>query len=197
MKSLLFTFICILQFASSSLIAETIKFDIMLWGDKIGEMKVIRETTIDGGSHYKLISNTSAKFLWVKRVGLSEFDAWYDKNGKLLRSAHKEFENGKLKRFSNVIWDGNQYQVDNYKGKKQFKNIPVDDILNFYFGSKPETNTIYYQPEAEIVSVKQKSENIWYFKSSDGQTNIYEFENGKIKSCEFQLALATVKMIRV
>jgi hypothetical protein len=179
-----------------TLLGETISFDIYLWGNKIGQMIVSRETEGEGVIHYHLRSHTQAKVLWIKREGISEYDAWYS-NGKLVRSSLRELENGKQKRFSAVTKIATGYRIDNYRKKTTMTQLPDDDIMGFYFTSKPTTAEVFYQPEAEILPVKQQDAHTWWFKSSDGQTNIYRYQNGKIAELEFQLPLASVVMKRI
>ena len=193
MKAILFALSFLACFTAH---AETITFDIFLWGNKIGQMIVSRETEKDGSIHYALRSNTKAKVLWIKKEGISEYDAWY-KDGKLIRSYLRELENGKQKRFSSVVWINGEYKIDNYKKKQTVLSLPHDDIMGFYFTSQPTTQQVFYQPEAEVLTVNKDDKQTWYFKSSDGQTNIYRYQNNRITELEFQLPLASVVMKRI
>jgi len=179
-----------------TLLGETITFDVYLWGNKIGRMIVSREADGEGVIHYHLRSHTKAKVLWIKREGISEYDAWYSK-GKLVRSSLREIENGIQKRFSTVTHSPTGYRIDNYRKKTTMSQLPDDDIMGFYFSAKPTTTQVFYQPEAEILPVKQEDANSWSFQSSDGHTNIYRYKNGKIAELEFQLPLASVVMKRI
>ena len=176
---------------------QTVTFDILLFGDKIGTMVATEEVKSDGSILYTLETKSQANFLWLNRTNFTRYDVTY-KDGKLLTSNHKEMENGKTKRFTNVKWDGAKYIVDSYKGKRTFTEIPTYSIVTIYFKDINTIKRIFYEAEADFSLLKATKEpETWEFKSSDGNRNIYHFKNGKIASMEFHVSIATVKMVRV
>jgi hypothetical protein len=174
---------------------ETIHFDVLLFGDKIGTMTVTHEQRADGVDFYTLETNSKTKLLWIDKENFSHYDVMY-KDGKLISSTHRELDNKKMKRWTNITWDGKQYQVDSYKGKRTFTEVPTYCAVTLYFKGITNMKRIFYEAEADYVNVEYPQTNVCEFKSSDGTHNLYYFENGKIKSMEFHVSIATVKMVR-
>ena len=174
---------------------ETIHFNVLLFGDKIGDMNVSREDKGEGTVVYVLETKSKAKVLWIDKENFTRYEVTY-KNGKLVISTHKEIENGKLKHWTNVRWDGSKYLVESYRGSRTFTEAPVYSIANIYFDDITNVKKIFYEAEADFSPMQHPEPNTWEFKSSDGNRNIYHFENGKIKDMEFRVSIATVKMVR-
>jgi hypothetical protein len=190
---LLICFIVVSTWLSAAV--ETIHYDVILFGDKIGTMTVTHEQRGDGEDVYTLETHSKTKLLWVEKENFSHYDVVY-KNGKLLSSTHRELDNKKLKRWTNIIWDGKQYQVDSYKGKRTFSEVPNICAVSLYFRDCRAADRIFYEAEADYVPVTHPEANTCEFKSSDGTKNIYHYENGRIKNMEFHISIATVKMVR-
>lgn len=157
---------------------------------------VTLETKPDGSEVYTLDTKSKAKILWIKRENHTHYDVVY-KDGKLFSSKVTEIENEELKRWTNIYWDGTQYSVDSYKGKRTFTEAPVYSIVSVYFKDIQKVTRIFYEAEADFNELKKSDEpDTWEFKSSDGNRNVYRFRNGKIQEMEFHVSFATVKMIR-
>lgn len=184
----------LLQFAARA--AETITFDIFLFGDKVGKMTITKTDNPDGTEHYMLESHLRAKVLWITRDNLSKTEVVY-KNGKFLYSIQKEVENGEVKRWNNAKWDGTRLQIEGYKGKKTFAEQPNYSVPVIYFKGLNNINKLFFEAEGDFCSVEKVDNTTWEFKSPDGTKNVYHFENGKIHHMEFHVSIATVKMVRV
>ena len=196
MKFPLLAFALILLSIPSKAI-ETLHFDILLFGNKIGYVTISHEVKADGSEVYRLETKSKAKILWINRSNDTNMEVVY-KGGKLISSSHKEIEQGKLKRWTNVSLEGNRYEVDSYRGKRTFFEAPVFSIVSLYFKDIGEVKRIFYEAEADFGRlVKSEEANTWEYKSSDGNRNIYHFENGKIKSIELHVSIATVRIVRV
>ncbi len=194
MKQLLASFFLLVTGFVSAV--ETQHFDILLFGDKIGSMTVNHEIKPDGTETFNFESGSRAKILWIVRDNYSHYEMVF-KNGKLLSGSYTEKEQGKLSRWGKILWDGTKYNVENYSGKKSFTENPVYTISSIYFGDMRNAKRIYYDAEAEFVSVEHPDENTIEFKTSDGHRNVYHFVNGKIQSMEFHVSIATVRIVRV
>ena len=177
--------------------AQTISFNITLWGDSIGRMDVIHTRSKDSSDIYSIESKSKAKFLWIVREGISKFEAVY-KSGKLISCSHLETENGKTKRSSNVKLNGKQYQVNSIEqSSRNFTEMPFCSDANIYFCDSKNVNRIFYLPDACFYDVKHTDFKTIEFKSGDGHRNVYHFENGAIREMEFHLPLASVYMHRI
>ncbi len=175
---------------------EMQKYEIQLFGDKIGEMTITRETKPDGTEFYVVESASKAKILWINRDNYSHYEFTF-KAGKLIATSYKEMEGGKISRWGQMKKEGNVYVVSNYAGKKVFTEVPEFSIPSIYFGQVKKMKRIYYDAEAEFVNVEHPDANTIEFKTSDGHRNVYHFENGQLHHMEFHVSIATAKMIRV
>lgn len=175
---------------------ETIRYDILLWGNKIGALTVTHEKRADGVDFYTLESASKAKFLWVDKENFSHYDVTY-KNGKFISSTHREIENKKTIRWTNITWNGSQYLVDSYKGKRSFTEMPEYCVVSMYFKGFKDVKRIFYEAEADYALTQHPEPNVTEFKSSDGTRNVYYFENGRIQRMDFHISIATVRMVRV
>lgn len=184
-----------LLFIAMGVSAQTISFDVYMFGDKIGTMNISRAVQADGTEHYVMQTKSRAKVLWIDRSNETRYDVVY-KEGKLLSSNVKEVEDGKVKRWVNVKWDGTKYNVEGYKGKRSFTQVPTMSVVTMFFKEPTAVASIYYEAEGEFDALKNPEEHTWQFKGSDGQLNIYKYKNGKISEVEFHVSIATIKLVR-
>jgi hypothetical protein len=175
---------------------EWARFNILLFGDSIGHLNISKETRDDGSDLYLFDSHSKAKILWIVHENITHYEVVY-RDGKLISSKFKEIENGEVKRWTNISFDGRQYNVDSYKGKWSFTETPVFSIATLYFNSMQNVKRIFYEAEGDFNDVQHPDTNTWEFKSSDGNRNIYHYLNGKAQNMEFRVSIATVKMVRV
>ncbi len=181
---------------STTLSAQTMIFSIRVFGATIGQMEVKHSRTGDGTEVYSIVSNSKAKILWVSKIYRSVFEARY-REGKFISSSHLETENGNVKRWTKVNYDGKLYQVDAYNGKRSFSEVPVYCDASYYFEDYRKVNRIFYLPDASFYNLTRTNDNTVEFKSADGHRNVYFFKDGQLKRMEFHLALATVYMDRI
>jgi len=177
-------------------VAETITFDMILWGDKIGTLTISKTVKSDGSEYYELNSHLKAKVLWIERENTAHMETTF-KNGKMISCYQKEIEDGKVKRWNRVSFDGTKYNVEGYKGKRSFTEAPVFSVALIYFQSMLGATKLLYEPEAEFCKVEKVDDNTWEFKGSDGSRNVYHYKDGKAVSMEFHVSIATVKLVRV
>ena len=176
--------------------AEVVHFNILLFGDKVGTLIISKEVRADGSELYLLDSYSKAKILWTNHENTTHYEVVY-KGGKLLSSKFKEIENGEVKRWTNVTWNGKQYDLDGYKGKRSFAEAPTCSVVTLYFQGVKSENRLFYEAEGDFSELKHPEDNTWEFKSSDGNRNVYHYVNGKAQNMEFHVSIATVKMVRV
>lgn len=175
--------------------AQRIHFDVILFGDKVGDLTVTKTLEPENVEHYTLETHSAAKILWINRENESRYDVKYQ-NGKLISSSHIEKQNGRLERWTKVHFDGQIYQVDSYKGKRSFTEAPDFSIVTLYFEPRKLHRKIFYEAEADFNELKYPDANTMEFKSSDGNRNVYHYENGHIHDMEFHVSIATVYMRR-
>ena len=133
----LFLFLLLNISANAFASIEKHQYNIFLFGDKIGDMTVTKETKPDGTELYIIESFSKAKILWITHSNFSHYETVY-KNGQFVSSTYKEIENEKLSRWGKVQWDGKKYSVENYAGKKIYALFfyHVFEILSVFFSKK-------------------------------------------------------------
>ena len=62
---------------SNALNAQTISFQIKVFGSVIGRMDVTRNKQTDGNDYYTIVSNSKAKLLWINKTYHSKFEERY------------------------------------------------------------------------------------------------------------------------
>lgn len=175
---------------------QVMKFDIILFNEKIGELTVTRDLKPDGSELFVLSSSSRAKILWIDRENDSYYEYLY-KNGRLLSSSYKEKERGKLVRWGTTKIVGNNYVSENYSGKTVLKEVPVYTVPSIYFHDFTKMQRMYYDAEAEFVPVEHPDSQTITYKTSDGHRNVYHYVNGQLHHLEVHVSFASVKMVRV
>lgn len=175
--------------------AEEARFDIMLFGKKIGYIKVTREIKNDSTELYILDTYGEAKILWIDRTNRTRYEVEY-RNGKLYSSVFKEQENGKDKRWTNVKWNGSLYVVDSYRGRRVFTERPSHSVVKLYFEDLKGVKKFFYESEAEFGTISETAPNVYEFKSSDGNHNTYTYKGGRLQQIDLRQSIVTVKMVR-
>lgn len=181
---------CLYDFAG----AETLTYDIILFNTKVGKMVITHETKPDGTDLYDLVTSSKARFLWLDKTNDSKYTLIY-KAGKLLSSTFKEIENGEVKRWCNIKFDGAKYLVDSYKGKRTFTDNPGLSTITAYFQGLTKVDRVFYESEGDFAQAEYPEPNTMAFKTSDGHKSIYHYLNNRIDNMEFKISIATVYMV--
>jgi hypothetical protein len=188
-------FLFVTSVAVSDVNAQLVKYDIMLFNERIGTMVITRKIQGDTAELYTLESRAKANFLWIKRENYSRYDVEY-RHGKLYSSEAKEIENGKLKRWNKVRLEGNEYEIEGNKGKKMLSGAIVFSVVKMFFENGTKQQKLFYESEAEIASLKQTSPGTMEYNGSDGSRNVYIFKDGKLVAAETHVSIASVKLVR-
>lgn len=173
---------------------ENLNYDIILWNTKVGKMNITRESKPDGTDVYTLVTSSRAKFLWLDKSNDSKYTLVY-KAGKLVSSVFKEIENGAVKRWCNITWDGTKYQVDSYKGKRTFTQPAGYSTITAYFQGLTKVEKIFYESEGDFATTEYPEPNTMEFKTSDGHKSVYHYVNGRLNNMEFKISIATIYMV--
>lgn len=176
--------------------SEVAKFDILLFGDKIGSLTATHDKNPDGTESYSLDSHSKARILWMDKEVTSHLAVIY-KDGKLISSVYKEIEDGKVKRWYNVNWNGSSYTADGYKGKVNVAEAATNSVATLFFHDFNSVSKIFNEAESVFCDLTHPEPGTWEFKGGNGSRNIYHAVNGKVQSAEYHVTLATVKMVRV
>lgn len=172
---------------------QTITFDTFLLGSKVGSLTATKKK---GGDlvFYEVKANNTANILGIKKhVETSTMITI--KGGYVIESLVKRVDNGKLKSYCNMKWDGTKYQIETEKGKRTYDQKISLVTMEFYF-SEPKSNLSYfYNPAAHPVSlsVSKKDGAAYTFKTDDGVKHTFIYKNGVLDEIENSMDLATVR----
>jgi hypothetical protein len=182
---------------STQIHAQSFFFTMFLFGDSVGHSGISKTHNADGTDGYLLDTYIKAKVLWITRENHTHYESVF-KDGKMVSATYYEINNGKKDKWSIIKYDGKQYQVDSYHGKKTFTEVPTHSIGSMYCdGYSTSRKRFFYEPEADFNDLSFPEANTIEFKSSDGNKNIYHFKGGQISDVECHTTIATIRIKRV
>lgn len=186
----------VLLFICGPVFSQQVAFDMSAFGITFGKMTVTKTHENDSTELYTLHAKGYLKILWMERNDETRYEVRY-RHGHLLSSSYRQMESGTTKKWTIVNYDGRQYNVDSYRGKRNFTEKPAYSILLLYFSNPQNINRIFYEAESDFTDVKHPDANTTEIKSSDGNRSVYHFLNGVLKEMEFHISIATVYMKKI
>lgn len=173
--------------------AQTYRFDIFLFGDKVGAMTVTRKDYGNGTVYYDLKSHSEAKVMFIKKVLDVEMNSTYEK-GKMIRCYSRYVVNEKTESFVSASWDGSKYNVETEKGASIHPTQVVYSVLHLFYNEPRAQQSLWSERIGTQLPIKHKGEGIYEFKNPGAATNVYKYENGKVKEVEMQGTFGTSYM---
>lgn len=174
---------------------QQIIFDMSAFGIKFGKLVVSKSQENDSTTLYTMNAKGYLKVLWMERNDETTYEVRYQ-NGMLQSSKFRQIESGKLKKWSDIVFDGSQYQINSYKGKKVFREKQYFSVMKLYFEHHKKLNKAFYEAEGDFATLTHKDDNSTEVKSSDGNRSIFFYQNGNVQAVEVFTAIANVHMKR-
>lgn len=176
--------------------SESISFNMMLMGTKIGDLKITRTITDDGLETYTLSSTAKAKILWIEKSQKTDYSVVY-KNGVLISSDHTYIENTGNNTNCKIRYNNQAYDILK-NGKKYVLNaIPSWSVLKMYFNEPKNIQQVFYEVDASTSVIKNAEPSVYEFKTTDGNRNVYRYKNGKLMQVDVHVTPVLVKIIRI
>lgn len=170
--------------------AQTRKYEVILSGDKIGELTVTR--TIKGNfTTYKLESKSEAKVLFTTKKNYVLMDVIY-KDGKLLSANCKNEINDEVDNYANIFWDGAKYTITNEKKKFTYATPVTFSIISLYFSEPKGMTSLFTERIGESYPLTALGDGRYEFKIPDGDKNVYIYKNGELVETERKTIIGTV-----
>lgn len=171
--------------------AQTVSFDSFLWGDKMGTLTATKKK---GGDlvYYEVKASNSAKILGIQK-NVETITTITIKGGLMVESYSKRVDNGKLKNFCSIKWDGTKYNIETEKGKSTYSSKISLVTMEFYFTEPKASNSYYYNPAAQAMVFTKTGGGVYEFKTNDGVKHKFIYKNGILDEIENSMDLATVK----
>ena len=169
--------------------AQVIKFDVVLFGKKIGYTSVERVVKPNGTVEYKLRNKSEAKFgFYTKKSDINMTTVY--RNGTLEQSSCAATNDEGLKTtFVNKTANGYDADINNKKFciKKQIKN---SSVLLYFF--EPKSLTEIFSERLGVFFSLDKIAESEYMSVVNNVTSYYRYLNGKLVELEMSKPLGSV-----
>jgi hypothetical protein len=170
-------FLLVFQFIA----AQKNVYDIILFGNKIGQTIVERKET-GNTIQYTLTSKSEANVLFTKKTSEMNYNIVYQ-NGQLLSAYVKNVKDG-VTEISNILWQGTQYMI-----KKGAEILHINQPISFssvqlYFTEPIGRASIFSERIGEYCRFTKTGEGVYECKLANGVSNIYRYRNGKLYELE-------------
>ncbi len=157
-------------------------YDIVLFGNKIGQTVVERIDKGNGVMEYKLNSQSKVNALFVKKTSEMDYDIMY-RNGQLFSSYVKNVKDG-VTEISDVLWQGTQYLITKGAEMLHLSN-PIDfSSIHLYWTEPKGKSDIFSERLGEYCHFTKTGEGEYVCKLADGVSNIYRYKNGVLYELE-------------
>ncbi len=176
--------------------SESISFNMTLMGSKIGDLKITRTLTDDGLETYTLSSSAKAKILWIEKSQQTAYTVVY-KNGVLISSDHSYIENTGNNTNCKIRFNNQVYDVQKNGKKSVLNSIPSWSVLKLYFNEPKNIHQVFYEVDASTSVIKNTEPNVYEFKTTDGNKNVYRYKNGKLMQVDVHVSPVLVKIVRI
>ena len=171
-KFLLFS---LLLCVSSMAISQSLNYDIILFGNSIGNGKGAVSKTTSGNLNYKLVTSASAKVIFKEHT--SSLDIELEYKGDILQNCKlRREENGEWRDIKIVLENGKHYFVEN--GKKSPITKPVTFTSTQLFFKEPIGIKEIYIERLNIFTPLVKESTGLYKTAFEGGDNFYRYVNG-------------------
>ena len=175
--------------------AETIVFDMSVFGFKFGEMVLTKTVVNDSIERYTLNAKGKTDFFFMKREEESIINVEY-RNGKLFSSHYTHLNKGTRDKWSTVRFNGTSYTVQSNEGNKVFTEALDYSLIKLYFDPSWKRERVFCEEDCSYATMSRTSETV-DVKCQDGSRSTYHVTNGRVEAMEIHLAVATVKLTRV
>lgn len=184
------SFVLFSALSISMLMAQTRKYEVVLSGDKIGELTATR--TVKGAfTTYKLESKSEAKVLFTTKKNYVLMDVTY-KDGKLISSYCKNEVNDEVDNYASISWDGSKYNITNEKGKLTYTTPVTFSVISLYFNEPKGITNLFTERIGAAYPLKDLGSGRYEYKIPNGDKNVYVYQNGELTETERKTLIGTV-----
>lgn len=175
----------------STVIGEKLRYDVLLFGKKIGET-VVEVKDSAGIKHYTLRSNTQVKMLFMDKKSAMSTDVLFGKDGLMTYSFFKNVkEDGTI--LTNAIYQNGKVSIEKNGEKTTIPNpIKYSSVL-MYFAEPINLQKVFSERLGVFFEVVRQSEGK-YYAEINGSSAIYTYVHGKLTELEMKSTLGSVFM---
>jgi len=191
-----FFLISLISLISLSVQAESIVFEMSVFGYTFGEMVLTRTVKNDSIEIYTLNSKGETNIFWMNRKGESSLVVEY-RNGKLHSSVYEYYNRGQLEKWSRTRFDGDKYIATTSDGELEFPENPSFSLIKLYFEPTWTGDSIFCEEDGSYAAVTHDSDkDMFSVKCQDGSRSTYHVKDGRVETMEIHLGIGSVKLKR-
>jgi len=170
--------------------AQTLTYDAILRGHKVGEMEVVQEVS---DNKTAIVSNTHIEAHLLFSITLDiEINSTYV-DGVLVESQAQTFQNGKL-HSSTMIHKADQgYRIDNDGIKSTLNKDALIGADLLYFEEPSKIKEALALVSGEYLTIDQDTDDLYFF-IHDGKKEKHRYDNGELEEVVIDHKLYTVTL---
>lgn len=162
--------------------AQTLLYDVVLFGKKIGASTIERIDNGNGEVRYKLSSQSSYNNFLVNRTSQMQFDVVY-RNGKLFSAYCKNVKN-EITEITTVLWDGMKYVISKGEETLQVNQLIDFSAIQLYFSEPAGRTRIFSERLGAYCTFEKEGNGEYICELENGVDNIYRYRNGVLYELE-------------
>lgn len=164
--------------------AQKLAFDVILFGDKIGQTVVEQTNKGDTTIVYQLNSNSEAHILFTTHKVTLHYELMF-KRDQLISAYSKGTTNGKAD-VTTINWQGNRYFMKRHDGNF-YVNVPVYCSTTMLFFNEPcDGARVFSERMGEFRTIRKIEEGVYKADMQDGLTYYYRYKGGKLIELEMR-----------
>lgn len=176
-------------FCCCSLLGQKLKYEVTLFGKKIGETTVeLRDSA--GGKYYKLRSSTQVKMLFMDKRSSMSTDVFFGKDGVMSSSLFKNIKEDGIV-LTQSLWDKGKLIVEK-NGEKSCVPGPVKySTLLMYFSEPSNIQRVFSERMGKFFDLVKEAEGK-YSAEMDNSSAIYTYSRGRLSELEIKSSLGSI-----
>jgi hypothetical protein len=173
----------------SSAFGEKLKYDVLLFGKKIGET-VVELKDSAGIKRYTLRSNTQVKMLFMDKKSAMSTDVLFGKDGIMNYSFFKNVkEDGTM--LTNAIYQNGKVLIEKNGEKSTISNPVKFSSVLMYFSEPINLQKVFSERLGTFFEIIKQSEGK-YYAEINGSSAVYTYVHGKLTELEMKSTLGSV-----
>lgn len=189
LRSAFLSTLTVLLFTSTEkLYSQTLIYDAFIRGDKVGEMKVIREVNDEAT---KIIVDTHIEAHMIVKIVVDFKSTSTYMDNKLLIGEAESRANGHLKSSVHTVFKDGHYTID---VDGDVSRIDQDDLVgadHYYFEIPQNGAESYALATGGMLKMIKKGPNSFYFEHDD-KKELHTFKNGVLHALEISHRFYTI-----
>lgn len=176
-------------FCCCSLLGQKLRYEVTLFGKKIGETTVeVKDSA--GGKYYKLRSSTQVKMLFMDKRSSMSTDVLFGKDGVMSSSVFKNIkEDGII--LTEAFWDKGKLIVEKNGEKSSIAGPVRYSSLLMYFTEPSNIQKVFSERMGKFFDLVKKAEGK-YVAEMDNSSAVYTYSRGRLSELEIKSTLGSI-----